>query len=83
MDVENQKRIRKMVRVRLTVCLQSDFRNCLSKHLTVPEKKCVVLIDEYDKPLLDIFENEQLVEYNRSVFKGFFSTLKSFDAYLR
>ena len=46
-------------------------------------KKCVVLVDEYDKPLLDIFENETLVEHNRAVFKGFFSTLKSFDAYLQ
>ena len=59
------------------------FQKLLVKASDSTGKKCVVLIDEYDKPLLDIFENEQLVEYNRSVFKGFFSTLKSFDAYLQ
>ena len=59
------------------------FQNLLVNASERTGKKCVVLIDEYDKPLLDIFENEQLVEYNRAVFKGFFSTLKSFDAYLQ
>ncbi len=59
------------------------FRNLIVKASDNTGKKCVVLIDEYDKPLLDIFENEQLVEYNRGVFKGFFSCLKSMDAYLQ
>lgn len=46
-------------------------------------KFCVVLVDEYDKPLLDIIDDEELTEYNRTVFKGFFSTLKSYDQYLQ
>lgn len=40
-------------------------------------------IDEYDKPLLDMIEDQELVEHNRAVFKGFFSCLKSFDEYLQ
>lgn len=40
-------------------------------------------IDEYDKPLLDMIEDQELVEHNRAVFKGFFSSLKSFDEYLQ
>ena len=43
-------------------------------------KKCVVLVDEYDKPLLQSMENKELVEHNKAVFKGFFSTLKGQDA---
>lgn len=43
-------------------------------------KRCVILVDEYDKPLLETMENKELVEHNKAVFKGFFSTLKSEDA---
>ena len=43
-------------------------------------RKCVVLVDEYDKPLLEAMENKDLVEHNMAVFRGFFSALKSEDA---
>ena len=46
-------------------------------------KRCVVLVDEYDKPLFETMENRELVENNKAVFKGFFSSLKSEDAYIR
>lgn len=45
--------------------------------------RCVVLVDEYDKPLLDLVEKPELQEHNKDVFKGFFSTLKSLDAYIQ
>ncbi len=43
----------------------------------------VVLVDEYDKPLLDVMADQKMEEYNRTIFKGFFSTLKSYDSYLK
>lgn len=43
-------------------------------------KRCVVLVDEYDKPLLETMDNKELTEHNKAVFKGFFSSLKSEDA---
>ena len=57
-------------------------------------KRCVVLIDEYDKPLLDVLDtglkmrdengNEWLVEdYNRELLKGFYSTFKAADQDLK
>ena len=47
-------------------------------------KKVVVLIDEYDKPLLEAMNtNLELEESNRAVFKGFFGKLKSLDGYLK
>lgn len=57
-------------------------------------KRCVVLIDEYDKPLLDVLDtnyktidgngNEILIEeYNRNILKGFYSTFKAADADLQ
>ena len=46
-------------------------------------KRCVVLVDEYDKPLLETMDNKTLVEHNKAVFKGFFSVLKSEDAHIQ
>ena len=45
-------------------------------------KRCVVLIDEYDKPLLDVM-GEGLETTNREILKGFYSVFKSSDADLR
>ena len=46
-------------------------------------KGCVVLVDEYDKPLLEVLEKDDLEEHNKAVFKGFFGKLKNNDDYLR
>ena len=51
-------------------------------------QQCVVLIDEYDKPLLDLLEtgkpgDEEQMEANRETLKNFFSTFKAADAHLR
>ena len=43
----------------------------------------VVLVDEYDKPLLQCLHNEELLEAYRSMLKAFYGVLKSADKYLR
>ena len=45
--------------------------------------RCVVLVDEYDKPLLDTIDNLGLQKHNKEVFKGFFSRLKKADEYIQ
>ena len=45
-------------------------------------RRAVVLIDEYDKPLLDALDTPQEDE-NRSILKAFYSTFKSADDYTR
>ena len=45
--------------------------------------RVVVLVDEYDKPLLDAMADEGLLEHNRAVLKGFFSVLKKADEHLK
>ena len=50
--------------------------------------RVVVLIDEYDKPLLDLLEtgrpgDEQQLIANRELLKGFFSVFKAADDHLR
>ena len=43
----------------------------------------VVLIDEYDKPLLQTIGNKDLQEQYKNILKAFYGTLKSADAHLR
>lgn len=46
-------------------------------------QRCVVLVDEYDKPLLDLIDHPEQREHNKAVFRGFFSNLKSSDNHIR
>ena len=59
------------------------FRRLLKTARSQTGLRCVVLVDEYDKPLLDLMENSELQEHNKAVFKGFFSILKNCDEYLQ
>jgi hypothetical protein len=63
--------------------LSERFRNLLRAAKAKTGKDWVVLVDEYDKPLLEVLENNSLEEHNKAVFKGFFGTLKNYDEYLR
>lgn len=44
--------------------------------------RAVILVDEYDKPLLGIEDKPGLFEKNQSILKGFFGVLKSMDRYI-
>ncbi len=46
-------------------------------------EKVVILIDEYDKPIIDHLENTKLALEMREVMKGFFTVLKGNDEYTR
>ena len=63
--------------------LSNRFQNLLTKARAKTGRECVVLVDEYDKPLLEVLENDALEEHNKAVFKGFFGTFKNYDEYLR
>ena len=73
--------------------LGDRFATLLHKAHEQTGLRCVVLIDEYDKPLLDVMEtglktvvdgNEMSLEqYNREVLKGFYSTFKLADSDLQ
>ena len=57
------------------------FQYLIKKAAEITGKNVVVLVDEYDKPLLEGADSE-MIEHNKAVFKGFFSTLKSYDRYI-
>jgi len=45
--------------------------------------RVVILIDEYDKPMVMNFENEELQNSFRSTLKSFYGVMKSCDRYIR
>ena len=47
------------------------------------ERKVVVLIDEYDKPIIDYLEDLEQAEENREILKDFYSVIKDSDQYIR
>ena len=60
--------------------LQSQLK-ALIKALASKER-VVVLIDEYDKPLIDNLHNLEVAEGNRRLLQDFFGALKSLDEYI-
>lgn len=66
-----------------TGSLSARFQRLLVQAQTKTGRRCVVLVDEYDKSLLDAMQDSALMEHNKAVFRGFFSALKSYDQYLR
>ena len=73
--------------------LGSRFKAVLGNAHKKTGKRAVILIDEYDKPLLDVMDAEitiptdygktSLEEYNRNLLKGFYSVFKEADADLQ
>ena len=62
--------------------LGDRFQYVLEQAYQKTGKRAVVLIDEYDRPLLDLL-GEEGEKTNRDILKGFYGTFKSADASLR
>ncbi|MGN0236824.1 MAG: AAA family ATPase [Lepagella sp.] len=60
---------------RLTMLIKSAYRQSV--------KKVVVLIDEYDAPLLDVIHDDEALAILRDVIRNFYSPLKDCDPYLK
>ena len=46
-------------------------------------RRVVVLVDEYDKPILDSLDTPDVARANRNYLRGLYSTIKSSDAHVR
>ena len=63
--------------------LSNRFMGVIRRAAESTGKNVVVLIDEYDKPLLQAMRNEPLLSEFRDTLKAFYGVLKSADRYLR
>jgi hypothetical protein len=63
--------------------LSVRFANVIAEAHQKTGIRVVVLIDEYDKPLISTIENFTLNDEIRTILKGFYGVLKAEDAHLR
>jgi hypothetical protein len=61
----------------------SCFRDLIHRAYKKYNQKVVILIDEYDKPILDVIENIDQAKINREFIKGLYSIIKDNDAYVK
>ena len=61
----------------------SRFKGVIERAYRKENKRVVILIDEYDKPLYESLEDAELNAVYRGVLSGFYSVIKSQDAYIR
>jgi hypothetical protein len=59
------------------------FKNLIERVFEKTGKQVVILIDEYDKPLLESMNNQTLNEEVRAALKSFYGAIKSADACIR
>ena len=64
-----------------------DFKNCFKQMIRESynkyNQKVVILIDEYDKPILDNITNREKAKKARDILKNFYSVIKDSDRYIR
>ena len=62
---------------------EERFTYLIQQAATTTGRQVVILIDEYDKPLLQAIGNEALAAEYRSTLKAFYGVVKSCDPYIR
>lgn len=63
--------------------LSLRFKGVIRRACEFTGRQVVVLIDEYDKPLLQTIGQKELQEQYKNILKAFYGVLKSSDAHLR
>lgn len=65
------------------VGIERRFAGVIRRAHEMTGERTVILVDEYDKPLLQTIDNEQLQGAYRTLLKAFYGALKSEDAHIR
>jgi len=63
----------------LSICFLQLIRETYEKY----NQRVVILIDEYDRPILDTIDNLEQSKLNREFIKGMYSVMKGADAYIK
>lgn len=59
------------------------FRGIIERAYEQTGQRVVILIDEYDKPMLQAIGNEELQQKFRNTMKAFYSVLKTMDGFIK
>ncbi len=59
------------------------FAELIEKAYRKYNQRVVILIDEYDKPILDNITNKEVATEARNILKNFYSIIKDHDRYIR
>lgn len=65
------------------VTLPLRFKGVIARAAEKEGRNVVILVDEYDKPILQTLQNEKLQEDHRNQLKAFYSVLKPQDRYIK
>lgn len=65
------------------VTLPLRFKGVIARAAEKEGRNVVILVDEYDKPILQTQQNEKLQEDHRNQLKAFYSVLKTQDRYIK
>ena len=63
--------------------LELRFKGLIERIAKKEGQRVVILVDEYDKPMLQAINNDELQEKFRSTLKAFYSVLKTQDQYIK
>ena len=59
------------------------FKGVIKRACEQTGRHVVILVDEYDKPLLQAIGNEELQDNYRKILKSFYGVAKTMDSYIR
>ena len=59
------------------------FLGLVHRAVELTGEKAVIIIDEYDSPLLDVMNDKDRLDPMRQIMRNFYSPIKSLDPYLR
>ena len=62
---------------------RSCFKDLIANTYSKYNKTVVILIDEYDKPILDNITNQEMALTARHILKNFYAVIKDSDRYIR
>ena len=79
--ISNQERLD--VECKKIEAYDSCFEELIKKSYQKYNKKVVILIDEYDKSMLDNLENLEIAEQNRDILRAFYGVMKENDRYIK
>ena len=65
------------------VGIERRFSGVIRRAHEMTGERTVILVDEYDKPLLQTIDDEHLQDAYRTLLKAFYGALKSEDAHIR